>query len=238
MSKQTRFWFFPLLFFFLTFGQARSEHLVVFTEISPPYQTLNGDNVSGLATDRVRELLDSAGLAAEFFAYPWARSYELAKSTPGALIYSIARTAERNQYFHWIAPVARFKLAFMSLASRNVTLGDRDALTRYSIAVQRNDIAHKWLVRQNLIENQHFLVCADIVCSWDLLLKGNVDLVIDDPLLAKPTLIDMGKDPKTVKVVSPIPALDVVGYLALTKGGDPEVLHKLQGAAISLAQPE
>ena len=225
-----------LLCLTLISGNLLADEIQVVTEISPPYQTLNENNhVSGTATALVKSILKEAGLTGRFSIYPWARSYELAQTSPGVLIYSMARNSERDQYFDWIAPVARFKLAFMGLTSSNIEV-DENIPFNHSIAVQRDDISYKWLKRRGLRENKHFLVCADILCSWDLLLKGNVELVIDDPLLAKTTLSQMGRDPDVVKMIKPIPSLDIVGYLALSKGGDPLVLQKLKGAAIKIEQ--
>lgn len=215
-----------------------AQVVLVVTELSPPYQTLENGIAGGLATQKVKKIIDEAGLTPEIRVYPWARSYELAKSTPGTLIYSIARTNDREDYFDWIAPVARFRLAFMSLADKEIEIKGKGDLFKYSISAQREDIAHRWLIYQGLMETENYLLCSDILCSWDLLLKGNVDLVIDDPLLAETTLKSIGKDPKLVKVIAPIPSLDVVGYLAMSKGGEPDLLHRLRGAAIKLEQSQ
>ena len=59
---------------------ARANHLNVYTELLPPYQTLQQGQVSGLATHRVKKLIDHAKLEASFHIVPWARAFNTATS--------------------------------------------------------------------------------------------------------------------------------------------------------------
>lgn len=218
--------------FFISFSVNANPHLLVFTESSPPYQTLENGKVSGLATDKVKRLVELAKLEADFFMYPWARAeFSVSRSTR-ALIYSIAKTPERIDKFHWIMPVAEFNLAFITLASNKpIVLESWDDLKHYSVAVQRGDIGERWLNKQGLVEGDGYLSCADIQCSWYYLLSGKVDMIIEDPNLVGEMTRNVGLTPEQVKTVKVIPDLSVVGYLAANRDMDEALLNRLKNAA-------
>lgn len=214
---------------------ANTPSLVVFTEVSPPYQYQAGDQVSGIATERVRNIISHAGLTAEFKIYPWARAMLNVERSSRALIYSIAKTPQREDRFHWIAPVARFDLSILSLAKRSdIQLDGQLSLNGLSAAAQRGDIAESWLVTKGLREGQDLLVCADILCSWQQLKLGTVDIIIEDPKLIEATAELAGLQAADIKVVQSIPALSVVAYLAANGDMEPEIVKRLQLAAREL----
>jgi polar amino acid transport system substrate-binding protein len=205
--------------------------VIVVTELSPPYQTFVNDKVEGSASAKVRQLLDKAGLSAEFYIYPWSRAYQTALSKPNTLIYSIAKTPQRLALFNWLTPVASYKLAFVALEHRaDIKFSNLTGLKRYSLSVQRNDIAHEWAIQRGLQEDEHFITCPDIVCSWQLLLHNNVDLIIEDPLLIESMLGLLQKQKGAAKVLQSIPELEFDGYLATNKDIDPAILAKLVAA--------
>ena len=152
-----------------------------------------------------------------------------------ALIYSIAKTPQRENRFHWIAPVARFDLSILTLAKRDdIQLDSQLDLHGLSAAAQRGDIAESWLVTKGLVEGRDLLVCADILCSWQQLKLGTVDIIIEDPKLIKTTAELAGLQAGDIKVVQSIPALSVVAYLAANGNMEPETVQRLQDAAREL----
>lgn len=212
-------------------SSAFAADVIVVTELSPPYQTLVNDKVDGSASTKVRQILDRAGLSAEFHIYPWSRAYQLALSKPNILIYSIAKTPQRLDLFNWLSPVANYKLAFVALENRNdISFSNMTGLKKFSLSVQRNDIAHDWVISKGLQEDENFITCPDILCSWQLLLHKNVDLIIEDPLLIESMLGLLGKDKGAAKVIETIPELEFDGYLATNKDINPLILDRLKAA--------
>lgn len=223
------------LFSFLTtlviFFPVYAANLKVLTELSPPYQTIVNGEVTGTATQQVTQILLRAGLVGEFHMYPWSRAYQQALTEPNTLIYSMAKTPEREALFHWLAPVVSYQLAYVSLKQRDdIQLLGANDIAKYSLAVQRNDIAHDWIAQQGLREDEHFITCPDIVCSWQLLLNNNVDLIIEDPKLISSMAKMMNKPVSATRVVKLIPELEFKGFLAANKDIDPVILAKLRAA--------
>jgi polar amino acid transport system substrate-binding protein len=69
------------------------------------YQAVDG-SVQGLSTDLLRELCTQARLTCSFEIMPWARAMRLAQTEPGTLLFTTARTPERETQFRWIGPIA------------------------------------------------------------------------------------------------------------------------------------
>ncbi len=226
-----------LIIFFPLFAYSQEPRLSVVTESSPPLHYIDKyGRVAGESTDKVRQILKLAALEADFSVYPWARSYTMAEKNAGTLIFSLAKTAERKDKFYWIAEVSEFHLSVVGLrdkarANKVVTM---DTISRSTFAVQRDDVAHHWLVEQGFTEGDNLMVCADIQCSWNFLLRGTVDFIIEDPSLIEPMSKQLNVDGDELVPVTNIPELALTGYLAASKNTDKAVVQRLKDAAQQL----
>ncbi|MFC3096130.1 substrate-binding periplasmic protein [Alteromonas sediminis] len=225
----TLLWFGYL--FVISFAHS-NESLIVYTELSPPYQTYDGKRVGGIATERVRALLAHANLKATIEMVPWARAMKKVQESDNTLIFSVGRIPEREDQFHWIAPVARYEMSFVALTKRHDITPERLIdLTSYTFAVQRNDMSYKWLKRKGLTENKQLLVCPDIACSWRYIMAGHVDLMFEDASLIEQTAADFGYDANRLKVLKRVPELAVDAYLVAPKTMHLATVEKLKKAA-------
>ncbi|MFC4349411.1 substrate-binding periplasmic protein [Kordiimonas lipolytica] len=104
---------------------ARATGLVVYTEDFPPYNYRGHDGeVTGTSTERVRKVLDRTGLDYQIRLVPWSRAVQLSKSDNNALIFTLARTPERDRFYDWLMPLMRSEYHLFTRAedSREVTL--------------------------------------------------------------------------------------------------------------------
>jgi polar amino acid transport system substrate-binding protein len=208
---------------------ADNKPLQVVTELSPPYQTLLQNEVSGSATKIVRDLLSESKLSATFNMYPWARAYSKAISEPNTLIYSIAKLDKRNDLFHWLLPVAHYKFGLVALSERtDLDITSLKDVSKFVLAVQRNDIAHYWALERGLEEGKHLIICSDIGCSWNMLLNKKVDYIVESPELIEGMLAKYNLSKTLAKYVIAIPELEMSGYLAANIDIEPNILEKLK----------
>lgn len=223
-----------LLFFAATSSVGQSTVTIV-TEFSPPHQTRINDTVSGYSTNIVRMLLAEAKINSTISIYPWARAYKMATYQKNTLIYSLARTPEREPLFHWIAPVAHFKLGFVKLTQRDdILINNTQHAKQYKIAVQRNDLAY-------MVLNKHgfdLLLTSDIQKSYHLLLAGKVDLIIDDANYMAAMSEYLAINSEQLSFVYAIDELMVDGYLAANLDTDPDILNVLSTAFLKIKDTE
>jgi polar amino acid transport system substrate-binding protein len=94
------------------------EELLVMTELFPPFNFQEGNNVKGLSTQIFRKLMEEAQLKYRIELVPWKRAYNTALNRPNTLIYTIAKTEERKDKFHWIGKISNRKVSLFRLRSR------------------------------------------------------------------------------------------------------------------------
>ncbi len=208
-----------------------TSQLQVVTELSPPHQTLVAGQVDGYSTQLVKAILQQADIVASIEIYPWARAYKMALEQPEILIYNMARTAEREPLFQWIGPVASYRLGFVKLAHRqDIQLKTLADAQQYSVAVQRHDVAETFLKKNGFGQPDQLVVAADISESWQLLLHGKVDLIIDDPMALTAMAAHFNIKPEYVEFAFAIEQLQQQTYLAANKAMSAEVIKNLQQA--------
>ncbi|WP_124916953.1 substrate-binding periplasmic protein [Alteromonas flava] len=85
-----------------------SQSLWVITNMEPmfSYRDERG-NLTGYAVELVRNILIEAGLNTEILTAPWQRILVESAMKPDVLVFSLARTAEREDDFHWITPITQ-----------------------------------------------------------------------------------------------------------------------------------
>lgn len=216
------------------------QPLRVVTELSPPHQTLVQGNVEGVSTALVRAILAEADLSAQIELYPWARAFRIASSQPNVLIYNIARTAEREKAFQWIGTVAAYQLGFVGLSHRkDIQIASLAAAQGYTIAVQRDDLTADFLMNHGFKPGVQLVLVADIAESWQLLLNGKVDLVVDDPVALNSMAATLALPQHYVQFIYAIPELAQHTWLAASITTPVELVKRLQQAhqKVALTEP-
>ncbi|SNY55698.1 amino acid ABC transporter substrate-binding protein, PAAT family [Arsukibacterium tuosuense] len=224
----------------LTASECKAQdvgHVQVVTELSPPHQTMVAGQIGGYSTQLVKAILQQAGVSASIEMYPWARAYKMALQQPDTLIYNMARTAQREQLFQWIGPVASYRLGFVKLAHRqDIQLKALADARRYSIAVQRHDVAENFLKKNGFGQPGQLVLAADISESWQLLLHGKVDLIIDDPMALTAMAGHFNVEPEYVEFAFAIAPLQQQTYLAANKAMSAQLIDALQQAHKQVAE--
>jgi len=208
-----------------------AENLRVVLEVSPPHQTYENGKVAGLTTAVVERMLQHAKLTPQYEVYPWARAFRLAAATPNVLIYNMARTPEREQQFHWIGKVASYKFGFLKLAQRqDIQVQQLKDVHQYVVGAQREDFSAEWLKNVARQPASQLQLQPDVLETWRLLVKGKLDLMIDDPSAIDDMLSKHQLKPADIEFVLFIPELEQQTWIALKKGSDPKLVQQLREA--------
>lgn len=223
--------FIYLLCFTYSLASVAQDDYLVVTELAPPNQELVNGEVVGEGTQFIRDIFAQAKLKPNIQMYPWARAYKVAKELKNTFIYSLARTAEREDLFYWIGPVGRFELGFISLSSRNdIEINSTEEAKRYKIAMQRNDFSTQTLTKLGF----EVVLTSDIQKSYSLLLAKKVELIVDDPLYMQQMSDYLKLEPGHLKFVYKIDELTIDAYLAANKKTDIQLIEALQAAFLEV----
>ncbi|BDX04959.1 hypothetical protein [Planctobacterium marinum] len=228
--------FYFLLSLFIAVPAQAQEWRVV-TELLPPLQIKQGENVAGEAVTRVRALLAANALELPIEVYPWARAYELAKNRPNTLIFSMARYASREQSFHWIGSMGEIQFSFIALADREeIQIHSVEDAQKWILGTVRNDFIHDWLLRKGFSEDKHFVVRSDLSELADLLYKGLIDGLLVNKEVITIIAAQKGYDAERIRAWFQPHDLSTHLYLGANIDSDIEVVKKLQASYLQLFQ--
>lgn len=165
------------LFFLVLFGSvATAQDLKIMTEEYPPFNYTEDGNLTGLATEVVRELATKVGNSAAIEVKPWARAYKMIEKEDGLILYSMTRTEAREGLFKWVGPVASNTWVFFAKKGSGISLGSlEDAKGVGKIGTYNQDAAEIFLKEQGFTNIDSV---PDDTLNVPKLMAGRIDLWI------------------------------------------------------------
>jgi polar amino acid transport system substrate-binding protein len=159
---------------------AYAKELRIWTLSEPPGNFVgeNGE-LTGLTVDYVHEIQKRIGNTDDIDLLPWKRIYRTALREPDIVFFSVARTPEREDKFHWITLVMRKPWAlYGKKGSKLQIMNLEDAKKVKAIGVMRGDVRADWLRQQGFTNLDEVAVHEQNV---EKLMRGKVDLVFYSP---------------------------------------------------------
>lgn len=215
--------------------EASAQQLKVVTENWPPFNYLDDQGqVAGEVTANVQQILKLADVDYSLDLYPWSRSYNLARTKGNILIYSIYRTQEREQHFHWFCPVIKSnaaKIYLYKLSSNLVTLSSLSDAKKLRLGAMRDDNSHQYLKRMGFVDGENLDVASDEFANIKKLFAGRIDLVAQSDKAMAYRLKKMGYQ---LSEVTPVLELHPEDWgkqcMAMSMGSDKALLHRVSVA--------
>ncbi len=157
-----------------------ADELRIWTLSEPPGNFVSDtDEITGLSVDYVRAIQQRIGNTDRIQMIPWARIYQTALRKPNIVFFSVARTLEREDKFHWIALVMRKPWAFYRKKGSRLQVNSlEDAKKVKAIGVMRGDIRADWLRQQGFANLDD---AADHEQNIEKLIRGRIDLIFYSP---------------------------------------------------------
>ncbi|MCG7532539.1 transporter substrate-binding domain-containing protein [Psychrobium sp. MM17-31] len=150
--------------------------LLVVTEDLWPFNYLEDNQIKGSATTLVKQLLEQADMDYTLALLPWARSYQMARTKPNVMIYTINHTASRHDKFHWITHIpVKVESNFYALADHKLAPQTKESIKQLRIAALIDSVNDAFLVRNKFEKVSRV---SRITQSVGMLKRGRVDLVI------------------------------------------------------------
>ena len=167
-----------ILFASLIPWYVKAEQIRVVTEHLPPYQiTKNGQLIGGSSYIIMKEVLKRAKIQAPSEVMPWARAYKVARNEPNAIIYSIARSVERESLFSWIGQLHHMEYSFFSTKSNhNINIKTVNDALNYTVVSVRGSFEANSLQRKGFEPGVNLILVVDYITAWKMLQIGRVDL--------------------------------------------------------------
>ena len=203
--------------------------LYITTEQSGTSSMLDKGRVVGVATDKVREAMQRAGVAHTIDLLPWKRAYAAALQRPDACVYSTTRTPERERLFKWAGPTDIGQWVLMGRADREWNLDNLEQARKLRIGTYNGD------ARDQFLRERGFQVDAapnDLMNPRKLML-GRIDLWAASVRSSETMLARHGWDKQIVPVLV-FNRIEV--YLACNRAVPDAVIDRLNVAFAEIAK--
>lgn len=124
--------------------------LTLTTEDYPPFnmQDPQTQALSGIATDKVVELMRRAHEPYTLALYPWSRAYLMAQQGQDTCVFSTTRTPEREHLFKWVGPLVKNDWVVYARADDVRHPKTLDELRPYVLGGYQNDAVGVFLKAQ------------------------------------------------------------------------------------------
>lgn len=82
-----------------------AQSVKIYTEDFAPFNYMSDGGLTGAGAEMVRAMARRLGHNGNFEVLPWKRALKIVKGVPGAAVFSMVRTAEREDEFKWVGPI-------------------------------------------------------------------------------------------------------------------------------------
>ncbi|WP_168171388.1 transporter substrate-binding domain-containing protein [Lacimicrobium sp. SS2-24] len=98
---------------------AHGAQLRAVTEHFPPFSFKTENGYDGFSIAFFKQVAERLDMELKVEMMPWARAYHIASTQPDTLIFSMARTAERETQFLWLEPFASNQVSLFGRKSQH-----------------------------------------------------------------------------------------------------------------------
>ncbi|MFZ6864510.1 substrate-binding periplasmic protein [Undibacterium sp. Ji67W] len=177
---------------------ASADTIKIVTEELPPYNFTENGKLTGFSTEVVEAVLDEIKVKGNFQSMPWARAYETALNSPDILIYSIARTKERESLFKWVGVITPADWFLFSLKSNNLKIANLEDVKKSQTATVNEDVGEQYLLGKGFVKGQNIQSNSNYEINYRKLKLGRVDFWIMNELAANFVVRKYGDVPEQI----------------------------------------
>jgi len=212
------------LFIFSNFVFGKST-LTIITEDWAPLNYLENDSIKGPAVDVVRAIQNRINDMNKLIVLPWKRGYTYTLEKENQVLFSVARTAERESLFKWVGPIATNTFFLYAKKDSPIKLNTLDDAKHYSIGVQRGGITG------DILRVRGFSNLQEVTSSRQnagKLLRNRIDFMVESNATFLQTMKNFKMNKNDFKDMFVIEKLFM--YIAFSKSTSDEVILKWQNA--------
>jgi polar amino acid transport system substrate-binding protein len=189
------------------------ELLILTEDGIPPFNFKKDGQLVGASTEIVEEILRRLDLDLTIDVVPWARGYQIALQKPNVILFSMARSKDRENLFHWVGPICRVQSAFYASRGSMANINSlADARRVRSIGTYRDDVREAYLLKKGFTNLE---ITNSNQSNLRKLLSGRIDLWATSNIEAANLPEQLGIDPAGIKHVFTFQKFEL--YIAISK---------------------
>ena len=226
-----------LLFLFpgLLFAQPAVR---LMTENLPPFNFIRDGQIVGMATEVVEAVFRQVGCPVEqgeIQMYPWTRAYYEVQHVPNTALYSMARTAEREDLFKWVGPISNVTIGVIAKKKRGIKITTAEDFKKYQIGTVRDGAPEQLLIKAG-VNTEQLNRLAFPKMNIKKLQTDRIDLFVFNVQTARYLMLTLGINPEDYETVFSLKKMDL--YIGLHKDTSATLVTALQVALDEMKQSE
>lgn len=204
-------------------GSAIAQTLALYCEEDRPLQFYGADGkLTGFTVEIVQEIQKRIGNRDKIQVVPWARGLDKINNYPNTLLFSMARTPEREEAYQWIGPIMSNIYGLYAKADSKLRINSIDEAKRLDlIGVYRNDIRDQTLTRLGFTNLDR---ASSNISSFKKLMMGRITAYTDSKLGVESLAIASGYKPSDVKLIFELFKGEL--YIAASKNTDKQIVDQ------------
>lgn len=214
----------------LTIPVLAQQTFTIMAEALPPFNFELDGVVRGISADLLVMVMEKAGNPIDQSAIkivPWARGYNAVQNDPGTVLFSMARTEQREPLFQWVGPITDLTLGLMAPKAKHIVLNSLQDANAYKIGTVRDGAPEQLAISGGVSENSLDRI-SDPVLNIKKLEAGRIDMFAFNVPTTRYLMIDMGINPNDYEVVYTLKQTAL--YFAFHKDTDPDLIARLNAA--------
>jgi len=210
-----------------------AQEVMVVTEYLAPFQIKNSDgSLGGFATEIVDRLFDITNDEPTVHVLPWARAYKMALNERNTLVYSLARTSQRDKKFEWVGKVKAERFFVWGLRSKFAKPFDSlKQAKKFRVATSKSYNSAQF-VEKNGFENIYYTTQDRQTIG--MLFKGRVDILVSSELVLQKLAEKYGHDFSQLIKLANVVELNNELSIAFSHGSDPALVNRFRQAYLYL----
>lgn len=152
-------------------------NLQVIASSYEPYSYLENGVAQGEAVNQAHKIFAELNYHPDIKIYPWPRAYKTALNIPNTVIFSMARTPEREDLFHWIGEIVNYNVyLYKDKRRKDIQIDHLAQAAPYRIGGIDEDVRGLYLAKKGL-KTVHLTIASTAVM---MLLNQRIDLLPKD----------------------------------------------------------
>lgn len=209
----------------LLFCTIQAQSFKAYSESMPPYNYIQNGKVNGFSTELLKQITKNSDIYIEQIEIlPWKRAYEKVKNTKNTILYSTARSKERENLFKWVGPIDHIKVGIVAKKSKHIKIKKVDDLNKYKIGTITSSYVEQKLLKNGL-NTDSLDSFISVKSQIKKLISGRVDSVAFSIPAICYFLVSIGEDLSDYEVIYPLGEAKL--YFAFNKETSKETINEL-----------
>jgi polar amino acid transport system substrate-binding protein len=153
---------------------AQAETISFTTEDYAPFNYREGKEIKGATVEQVQKVMADIGVDYTIEMMPWARAYNLARTTPMTCVFATAHNSTRDASFKWVEPLLIDRNILIRRAGSGVVAANLEEAKQYTVGTWREDYTETTLKENGFTKLD---IASDFNATLRKLLGGRIDMM-------------------------------------------------------------